>query len=485
MGFPAMTIPPAFLVSPVRFVTFGCFLVISGLAGQENPPIPAVEPEISQPNVVLIFCDDMGYGDLGCYGSPRNATPNIDRLASEGLRFTDFYSAYCVCSASRASLMTGCYQARISMPGVISPGSRVALNPDEITIADLLKSKGYATACIGKWHLGDSPQTLPTAQGFDSYFGIPYSNDMKRKRAWGNDATNLDRIWRERRWDIYENELYRDTKVVESPVDQTTLTVRYTDEAIAFIEANRERSFFLYWANAMPHVPLFVPDDRFDPNPHEAYRLTIEHIDDCVGRVMETLDRLDLAKDTWVIFTSDNGPWLSKKHHGGSAGILREGKGTVYEGGMRVPCVMRWPSHIPTGKVSDQVASTIDFLPTLAAITGAEISEDRPVDGRDIRALLDDSGGVSPHDEEGFYYYRFNKPQAVRVGKWKLKHEVVGKPELYDLRADPGETRDLVKEQPKIVERLKAMMKAKEEQLKTEARPPWKAREAKKAAEAG
>ncbi len=433
---------------------------------------------VAAPNVVLIFCDDLGYGDLGCYGSGVNATPNIDRIAAEGLRFTDFYSAYSVCSASRASLMTGCYQARISMPGVIGPGARVALHPDEITIADLLKNRGYATACVGKWHLGDDPRTLPTAQGFDSYFGIPYSNDMARQRSWGNDATNLDLIWRERRWDIYRNELYRDTRVIESPVDQTTLTDRYTDEAIAFIEANRSRPFFLYLANAMPHVPLFVPDERFHSDPGRAYTLTIEHIDACVGRVLDTLDRLQLAGDTWVIFTSDNGPWLSKKHHGGSAVPLRDGKGTVYEGGMRVPCVMRWPARIPPGVVTDQVAATIDLLPTLAAITGAEIPADRPIDGLDLGDVIRVPGAVSPRETEGFFYYRHGKPRAVRVGEWKLKLERVGKPELYDLREDPGESRDLVRDHPAVVERLKSMLKACEERVAAEARPPWRARKA-------
>ncbi|MCP5551834.1 MAG: sulfatase [Akkermansiaceae bacterium] len=427
--------------------------------------------------MVIIYADDQGYHDLGCFGAPLNRTPNIDRIAAEGVRFTDFYSAYCVCSASRAALMTGCYQPRISMPGVIGPHSRTALNPDEVTIADLLKTKGYATACVGKWHLGDAPETLPTGQGFDRYFGIPYSNDMARKKGWGNDPEALDRIWREKRWDIYNNELYRDAAVIESPVNQTTLTERYAAEAVKFIEEKKDSPFFLYWANSMPHVPLFVSDDRYDPDPQQAYRLTVEHIDACVGKILDALDRTGAATNTLVVYTSDNGPWLSKKHHAGSALPLRDGKGTTWEGGMRVPCVMRWPARVAPGQECRQVASTIDLLPTLAALTGAALPEGRTIDGLDISALLADPAAPSPHDTAGFFYYKQNEIEAVRLGDWKLKFKV-GKPELYNLRDDIGERRDLNKENPEKVGELKALAKAYDERLQAAKRPPWKAREA-------
>jgi len=435
--------------------------------------LPGTELDAKPPNIVIVFCDDQGYQDLGCFGSPDIKTPNVDRLAAGGMRFTDFYSGYCVCSASRASLLTGCYQPRVSMPGVLGPHTRVALHPDEITIADLLKRQDYATACIGKWHVGDSPETLPTAQGFDSYFGIPYSNDMARKKGWGNGPADLDKIWKEKRWDIYNNELYRDEKVIESPVNQVTLTDRYTEEAVEFIRENKGRPFFLYLPHTMPHVPLFVSEERYDPDPHKAYKLVIEHIDASVGRILETLDELELAENTLVVYTSDNGPWLSKNHHGGSALPLRAGKGTTYEGGMRVPGIMRWPARIEPGQTCRQVAATIDLLPTIAAIVGEPLPEDRPIDGFDISALLDDPKAASPHDEFGYFYYKNNRPEAVRLGKWKLRLQK--KPELYDLRADIGESNNVASAHPEIVERLRAMAGKYDADLKANSRPAWRA----------
>jgi len=427
----------------------------------------------SRPNFIIIFTDDQGYRDLGCFGAPNLKTPNIDRLAAQGMRFTDFYSAYCVCSASRAALLTGCYQPRISMPGVLGPHSRVALHPDEVTIAEVLRGVGYATCCIGKWHVGDSPETLPTAQGFDTYFGIPYSNDMARQRGWGNSPPDLDRIWRLKKWDIYNNELYRDTRVIESPVNQTTLTDRYTEEAIKFIRAHRDRPFFLYFASTMPHVPLFVSDERYDPDPHKAYKLTIEHIDWAVGQIIKTLDELDLAENTLIVYTSDNGPWLSKQHHGGCALPLRAGKGTTYEGGMREPCVMRWPARIKPGQVCRQVAATIDLLPTFASIVGVELDPKRPIDGLDISPLFDDPSQPSPHDAAGYYYYKNGRLEAIRLGKWKL--HLKAQPELYDLRADIGESNNLAQAHPEIVARLREVAMKYDAKLKAQVRPPWRA----------
>lgn len=436
------------------------------------------------PNVIIFYADDQGYQDLSCFGSPNLRTPNIDRLAREGVRFTDFYSAYCVCSASRASLMTGSYQPRISMPGVIGPKAGTALHPDEITIADLLKTKGYATACIGKWHLGDSPETLPTAQGFDSYFGYPYSNDMARKKGYGNNTAELDRIWKGRIWQAYNGELYRDTQVIESPVNQTTLTDRYGEEATKFIRKSRDQPFFLYFANTMPHVPLFVSDDRYDPDPKTAYKLTIEHIDAVVGRVLDTLDELGLAENTFVVYTSDNGPWLSKDHHGGSALPLRAGKTTTYEGGMRVSCVIRWPARIKAGATCRQVAATIDLLPTIASLVGAKLPADRPIDGLDITALLDNPETPSPHDTAGFFYYKNGIAEAVRLGPWKLRtgkvrqrrqnKTVQTKPELYNLREDISESKNLADQHPEIVAKLQKLTETYHARLISEQRPPWR-----------
>jgi len=436
------------------------------------PATVCTAADTKKPNFIVIFCDDQGYQDLGCFGSPNIKTPNIDRLAAEGMRFTDFYSAYCVCSASRASLLTGCYQPRINMPGVLWPHSNVGLHPDEVTIADLLKTKGYATICIGKWHVGDKPQTLPTAQGFDTYFGLPYSNDMAARKGWGHNAPGLDKIWREKRFDIYNNELYRDQKVVESPVNQTTLTDRYTAEAMKFIEANKATPFFLYFANTMPHVPLFVSDERYDPDPKLAYKLTIEHIDWSVGQMLDTLEAQGIADNTLIVYTSDNGPWLSKKHHGGCALPLRAGKGTTYEGGMREPTVIRWPARIKPGQTCAQVAATIDLLPTFAAIVGAKLDADRPIDGLDISRLLDDPKAESPHDEVGYYYYKNGGLQAVRLGKWKL--HLKKKPELYDLRADIGESRNLADANPEVVAKLKNIAAEYDARLKANSRPLWR-----------
>ncbi|MEM7234040.1 MAG: sulfatase, partial [Planctomycetota bacterium] len=427
--------------------------------------------EASTPNVIIVFCDDQGYQDLGCFGSKHIETPNIDRLAKEGMRFTDFYSAYCVCSASRASLLTGSYQPRISMKGVLGPRSRIGLHPDEVTIADLLKTKGYSTGAVGKWHVGDAPETLPAAQGFDSYLGLPYSNDMARTKGWGNGPADLDKIWKLKKWDIYNNNLYRNRERIEGPVNQVTMTDRYTDECVRFIRAHAKKPFFLYMAHSMPHVPLFVSDERYKEDPHLAYKLTIEHIDASVGRITKTLDELNLAKNTLIVYTSDNGPWLSKKHHGGSALPLRAGKGTTYEGGMRVPCVMRWPARILPGQTCEQVAGTIDLIPTIAAIVGAKLPADRPIDGLDISALFDDPSKPSPHDAVGYYYYKNNKPQAIRMGRWKL--HLKKNAELYDLRADIGESKNVASANSEVVERLRGAASRYDADLQANKRPIW------------
>ena len=448
--------------------TLFCFLLTSMigpglLQGADAPP-----------NFIVIFADDQGYQDLGCFGSPNIKTPNIDQMAKEGIRFTDFYSGYCVCSASRASLLTGCYQPRISMRGVLGPHSKTGLHPDEVTIADMLKKKNYATAMVGKWHVGDQPETLPTSQGFDSYYGLAYSNDMARKRGWGNGPADLDKIWSLKKWDIYNNELYRNKKRIEAPVNQVTLTDRYTDECLKFIRANAKRPFYLHMCHAMPHVPLFVSDERYKADPKTAYRLTIEHMDHSVGRIMKTLDEMGIADNTMIVYTSDNGPWLSKKHHGGSALPLRAGKTTTFEGGMRVPCVMRWPAGIKPGQVRGQVAATIDILPTFASLAGIPLDASRPIDGRDITGLLKDPKAASPHAEEGYYYYRNNKVEAVRVGDWKLSFRGK-KSELYHLRKDISESRDVAAANADLVARIRKLSEAYHAKLMREKRPAWTA----------
>jgi arylsulfatase A-like enzyme len=451
-----------------RFIGLVVSLIFAGLTG-EAPCAP--------PNVIIVFADDQGYRDLGCFGSPDISTPNIDRLAEQGMRFTSFYSAYCVCSASRASLMTGCYQPRLNMPGVLGPRSDVGLHPDEVTIAELLKGQGYATMCIGKWHLGDKPQTLPTAQGFDHYFGIPYSNDMARREGWGNGPDDLDKIWKQKKWDVYDNELLRDEEIIEKPVNQTTLTHRYTEEAVKFVRAHAGGPFFLYFPHSMPHVPLFVSDDRYDADPHRAYKLAIEHIDWSVGQVTQALDELGIAENTLIVYSSDNGPWLQKLHHAGSALPLRAGKA-------RVPGLMRWPARIPAGTVCDEVVSSIDLLPTIASLVGAELPP-HPIDGLDISALLENPSSPSPHRTAGFFYYVRDEVEAVRLGKWKLRMQLPPprsttptgeRPiELYDLETDISEQHNLADAHPEIVAKLQELAKDYDADLKANSRPLWRA----------
>ena len=442
-------------------------LVVPGCASPAQQ-IP-LRASTGKPNFIIIFTDDQGYQDVGCFGSPNINTPNLDRMADEGTKFTDFYSAASVCSPSRAALLTGCYPHRVSITKVLFPRDSIGLNPDEVTIADILKAQGYATACVGKWHLGHLPQFLPTSNGFDSYFGIPYSNDMDGVKGKNR---NLDRAWQEKDYSPWNVPLMRDEKIIERPADQTTLIERYTQEAVRFINENKDRPFFLYLPHTMPHVPLFVSDEFFDDDAHKAYKATIEQIDSSVGRVLEVLRKAGVDKNTLVVFTSDNGPWLGKKHHGGSALPLRDGKFTTYEGGMREPTIMRWPGKIPAGQVCGEVCGTIDLLPTLALLAGAEVPTDRVIDGKDIWPLMyGKPGAKSPH--KAYFYYRGNNLEAVRSGKWKLRSRK--KTELYDLQADISETNNVAAEHPGVVKRLNYVMKEFDRELKANVRPPGKA----------
>ena len=415
------------------------------------------------PNVVLIFTDDQGYEDVGCFGSPNIATPNLDRMAKEGMKLTDFYVGAPICSASRASLLTGCYCQRVSVTGVYFPRHKVGLNPKEITIAEMLKDKGYATACIGKWHLGHLKPFLPTSQGFDSYFDIPYSNDMRIKR--GNKSGPP---------------LMRNEEIIEHPANQATLTQRYTEEAVQFIRKSRAKPFFLYLPHTMPHVPLFASKNFKGKSKRGLYGDVIEEIDWSVGEILKTLRDLKLDEQTLVIFTSDNGPWLSKKKNGGSAKPLRDGKFSTFEGGMRVPCIVRWPGKIPAGKTCAEVAATIDVLPTVAALTGAKMPKDRILDGKDVSSLLlGKKGAKSPH--KAYYFYRGNNLQAVRSGKWKLHLRRKGKGKnaivtdwLFDLATDVGEQKNVAEKNPEVVTQLKKMAQSFDAELKKNRRPQGK-----------
>jgi arylsulfatase A-like enzyme len=415
------------------------------------------------PNIIIILTDDQGYEDVGVYGAQGFDTPHLDGLAAGGMRFTDFYVADSSCTPSRAALLTGSYPMRVGLQNILPPRSTIGLNPDEVTLAEILKGRGFATAAVGKWHLGDHPQFLPTNHGFDSYFGLPYSND------YSPDPRNNPR---EATREYPGLPLLRDTTIVEREPDQAMLTRRYTDEAVAFIEAHRDQPFFLYLAHSFPHVPLYVSDSFKATTERGIYGDVIREIDWSVGRVMETLERLGLGEQTLVFFTSDNGPWLSYGDHGGSASPLREGKQTTFEGGHRVPAIAHWPGRIPAASISDEFVTAMDLLPTFAQLAGAELPTDLVVDGRDIWPILSGQPGArSPHEK--FFYYFAGQLQAVRSGKWKLhlphrygtltggqagRGGAIGRTvearielALFDLERDVGETTNVIDEHPEVV----------------------------------
>ena len=434
---------------------------------------PAAKPSPAErtqplPNFIIIFCDDMGYADVGPFGAEGYTTPNLDRMAAEGMIFTDFHAARSVCSPSRAALMTGCYPVRVGVPGNFGPGSKTGLSPDEVTVAEIVKQKGYATAMYGKWHLGHMPKFLPTAQGFDEWFGLPYSNDM-----WPHHPEQ-GTLYRFPDLPLMEGPKVLNPAV--EPKDQVHLTTWYTERTVRFIDENKDRPFLVYLPHAMPHVPLFVSEKFQGKSQRGLFGDVIREIDWGVGQILDALKKNGVDDRTLVLFTSDNGPWLLYGDHAGSAGPLREGKGTSFEGGFRVPCVMRWPGKIPAGKVCRELASTIDVLPTIAALVGAELPGDRIIDGKDVRPLMfGEPGAESPHGV--FYYYAGRNLQAVRSGKWKLVlPHAYGYPNppgtggqpglrasanvglsLFDLDADVGETHNLADEHPDVVQRLQAL----------------------------
>ena len=441
--------------------------------------------QAAKPNFVIIFTDDQGYGDLSCFGSKTIKTPNIDRIAKEGRKFTSFMVASPVCTPSRAALLTGCYPKRVGMhQHVLFPASTKGLNAKEHTIADHLKGQGYATACFGKWHLGHHKETLPTANGFDTYYGIPYSNDMNHPDNKGKPRggwQGMDILWADPESTLtkWKTPLFEDEKIVELPVDQRTITRRCTQKSIDFITANKDKPFFVYIPHSMPHIPLYVPDDVRDPDPKRAYINTIEHIDTEVGRLLKTIDDLKLTDNTYVIYTTDNGPWLPFLHHGGSAGPLRDGKGTTFEGGQRVPCVMRGPG-IPAGTVCDELTGTIDLLPTIAAITGKPLPKEKKIDGLNVSGLWKGTEKNSPRTEFLHYTSRGDL-EGIRSGKWKLlikkpRRNPNNKPPevfLFDLSKDLGEQNNLAEAKPAIVRDLRARMETLDAEITKNARSPW------------
>lgn len=388
-----------------------------------------------KPNIILINCDDLGYGDLGCYGSRCNDTPYIDRLAAEGMRFTDFYMAAPVCSASRAAMLTGCYSQRIGFADyqVLFPGQAQGLHPNEITIARQLKRVGYETKIVGKWHCGDQKEFLPTRHGFDEYFGLPYSNDMGRQVGW------LDRP---------PLPLLLNEEVIQEQPDQRGLTERYVDECIRFIRRKRQNPFFLYLAHMYVHVPLFVPKPFLDRSRNGAYGGAVACIDWAMGVIDAELERLGLKNDTLVIFTSDNGSRASGE--GGSNAPLRGIKTETWEGGQRLPCIMRWPGHIPAGTTCTGIASSIDFFATLSEIANVPLPTDRKLDSL---SLVDTLLTGAPTRRHTFAYYKWANLEAVRKGDWKLHFSKDNQPiaELYNLREDIGETTNVIAQHPEIV----------------------------------
>jgi arylsulfatase A len=420
------------------------------------------------PNIVIILCDDLGYGDLGVYGHPSIRTPQIDRMVSEGVRFTDFYSAAPVCTPSRAALLTGRLPIRSGMCGddkhrVLRSNAAGGLPAEEITLAEALKPRGFATACIGKWHLGQLPQYLPTRNGFDEYFGLPYSNDMDRvaDRSLGRAI-----FWNPKS-EFWNPPLMRGEETIEQPAQQQSITRRYTDEATRFVRRNRNKPFFLYLAHSFPHVPLFLSDQFLGKSRRGRYGDVVEELDWSVGQILETVKTENLAEDTFVFFTSDNGPWLIFDDHGGSAGLLREGKGSTWEGGMRVPGIAWWPGKIPSGQVVHSVASTMDLFTTCLRLAGADVPSDRVIDGQDISKVL---FGGQAEMEQPFFYYRGPELYAMRLGQFKAHYvtrsaygddaAVAHKPPLlYHLGHDPSETFDIARDHPEI---LMAMDQARE-----------------------
>ncbi len=404
------------------------------------------EPSEQRPNFIIVFTDDLGYGDIGTFSATDIRTPHIDKMAAEGLKFTSFYSVSPICSPSRAGLLTGRYPVRMGIHEVFFPESWTGIDAGEITIAEALKTQGYTTGHVGKWHLGHHREFLPLQNGFDEYFGIPYSNDMAGV--------------------VY----LRGNEVVEEKVDQRYTTRRYTEESLDFIERHKDQSFFLYLAHSMPHVPLYASPEFEGKSARGLYGDVIEEIDWSVGQIISKLDSLGLSENTLVVFSSDNGPWLVMEDHGGSSGKLREGKQFTFEGGMRVPTVAYWPGQIPSGGVYEGLATMMDWFPTMLNLASVPLPQDRRIDGEDLTAVLTRKG---KRESETFAYYMLDELRAYRSGNWKLKLPYPGNPHarwrqgvaahdtlLFDLSNDPGERNNLAARRPDKVASIVAEMEA-------------------------
>jgi arylsulfatase A-like enzyme len=458
-------------IKPALGIGMASIMSLHGLAQK------TADTKSKLPNVVLIFIDDMGYGDVACFGATQYNTPNIDRLASNGMRFTNFYVAQAVSSASRAGLLTGCYSNRVGISGALMPYDSIGINADEQLIPELLSPVGYRSAIVGKWHLGHLFQFLPLQNGFDEYFGLPYSNDMWPVDYDGKPATKDKAAWLLRYPPlplIRGNEKIKEINTLD---DQAQLTTMYTEYAVDFINTNKDRPFFLYLAHSMVHVPLAVSDKFKGRSKQGLFGDVVMELDWSVGEVMKALKDNALTENTLVIFTTDNGPWLNFGNHAGSAGGLREGKGCSWEGGQRVPCIMSWPAKIPAGTICNNIASTIDILPTLCSIAGASLPEKR-IDGVNILSLMEGDFDSNPRNVF-YYYYRRNSLENVRKGQWKLvlphtfrsyEGKLPGNDgwpgeyssgktgyALYDMRRDPGERYDVKELYPEIVDELKKL----------------------------
>lgn len=434
--------------------------IISGCASG-----PAEAPT-EKPNIVVLFADDLGYGDLGAFGHPTLQTPHLDQMAREGMKLTSFYSAASVCTPSRAALLTGRLPVRSGMASsqrrVLFPNSSGGLPQREVTLAETLKEEGYATAAVGKWHLGHLPEHLPTRHGFDSYFGIPYSNDMDRTDK-GPDGWKPP--FEDPKISYWNVPLLRNEEVIERPAQQQTITRRYTREAVQFIEENQEEPFFLYLAHSFPHVPLFASEKFKNKSARGLYGDVVEELDWSTGQILKTLKEKGLSENTLVIFTSDNGPWLTFQEQGGSAGLLREGKGSTWEGGMREPAIAWWPGTIKAGSVSDALASTMDIFPTAAGLAGAKLPDDRVVDGQDLMPVLT---GQREKGRDHIFYYRGEELFAVRKGAWKAHfitqtgyrggREEHNPPLLFHLGHDPSEQYNVAKQHPEVIAELEALV---------------------------